>query len=156
MIDALVTDAKDNAPAKVQSVLFVCNQNAVRSPMAEALADRHCKRRVFVESVGLIAGNLDPFSVAAMQEEGIDISQHQPKPIGTVDTNLFDLVIALTPESRDHIEKTRADGNFELEYWPTPDPSDAEGNRNQVIDSYRLVRDRLEVRIADRFDFNAK
>jgi len=154
MTSAQVPDAKSKP--KIQSVLFVCNQNAVRSPMAEALADRHCKRRVFVESVGLIAGTLDPFSVAAMQEEGIDISGHQPKPIGAVDTNLFDLIIALTPESRDHIEKSRTGGNFELEYWPTPDPSDAEGNRNQVIDSYRLVRDRLEVRIADRFDFGTK
>ncbi len=151
-----MTATNSDNRCKIQSVLFVCNQNAVRSPMAEALANRHCKRRVFVESVGLIAGNLDPFSVAAMQEDDLDISEHQPKPIGSVDTNLFDLIIALTPESRDHIEKTRAGGNFELEYWPTPDPSDAEGNRNQVIDSYRLVRDRLEVRIADKFDFSSK
>lgn len=152
----------DQAPeknGKIQSVLFVCNQNAVRSPMAEALANRHCRRRVFVESVGLIAGKLDPFSVAAMDEEGIDISGHRPKPLADVDIDLFDLVIALTPESHAHIEKTLAEktsgsNGFELEFWPTPDPSDSEGNRNQVIDSYRLVRDRLEVRIADRFAFS--
>lgn len=138
---------------KNQSVLFVCNQNAVRSPMAEALANRHCKRRIFIDSVGLIAGNLDPFSVAAMAEDGIDISSHEPKQFGAIDLSVFDLVIALTPESRDHIEKTRKTADFELEYWPTPDPSDSEGNRNQVIDSYRLVRDRLETMIADRFPF---
>ena len=138
---------------KIQSVLFVCNQNAVRSPMAEALANRHCKRRIFIDSVGLIAGNLDPFSVAAMAEDGIDIADHEPKPFGSIDISVFDLVIALTPESRDHIEKAQKNGNFELEYWPTPDPSDSEGNRNQVIDSYRLVRDRLETMIADRFPF---
>lgn len=138
---------------KTQSVLFVCNQNAVRSPMAEALANRHCKRRIFIESVGLIAGNLDPFSVGAMAEEDIDISDHEPKALGSVDLSVFDLVIALTQESRDHISKLRDKGGFVLEYWPTPDPSDAEGNRNQVIDSYRLVRDRLETMIADRFPF---
>jgi len=151
-----MTASNPDNPPKIQSVLFVCNQNAVRSPMAEALANRHCKRRVYVESVGLISGSLDAFSVAAMQEDGIDISEHQPKPIDSVDTSLFDLIIALTPESRDHIAKTRTGGNFELEYWPTPDPSDGEGNRNQVIDSYRLVRDRLEVRIADKFNFDSK
>ena len=138
---------------KTQSVLFVCNQNAVRSPMAEALANRHCKRRVFVDSVGLIAGNLDPFSVAAMAEEDIDITDHEPKPIGAIDISAFDLVIALTAESRDHIKKTHEGADFRFEYWPTPDPSDSEGNRNQVIDSYRLVRDRLETMIADRFPF---
>lgn len=138
---------------KVQSILFVCNQNAVRSPMAEGLANRHCKRRIYIDSVGLIAGNLDPFSIGAMAEEDIDIADHEPKPLSSADLSLFDLVIALTPESRDHISKLRDRGDFVLEYWPTPDPSDSEGNRNQVMDSYRLVRDRLETMIADRFPF---
>jgi len=132
----------------LKSVLFLCNQNAVRSPMAKALAEQHCKRRVFVASAGLIAGALDPFSVAAMAEDGIDISTHKAQTLSDVDIALFDLVIALTEESRDHVAKHFPDAR--LEYWATPDPSDSEGNRNQVMDSYRLVRDHLEVRIADR------
>lgn len=143
-----------DAPKKMCSVLFVCNQNAVRSPMAEALAKRHSKRRLFVESVGLIAGALDPFSVAAMAEEKIDISDHEPKTLSDIDLSAFDLVVALTPESYDYITKLMPGENSRLEYWPTPDPSDAEGNREQVMDSYRLVRDHLECRIADRFPFN--
>lgn len=132
----------------VKSVLFLCNQNAVRSPMAKALAERHTKRRIFAESAGLIAGSLDPFSVAVMDEEGIDISAHKAKTLNEVEVGLFDLVIALTEESRDLVSKKFPDTT--LEYWVTPDPSDSEGNRNQVMDSYRLVRDHLEVRIADR------
>lgn len=131
-----------------KSVLFLCNQNAVRSPMAKALAERHSKRRIFVESAGLIAGALDPFSVAAMAEEGLDISEHKAKTLSDVEVGLFDLVVTLTEESRDHVQKLFPDA--EVEYWVTPDPSDSEGNRNQVMDSYRLVRDHLEVRIADR------
>ncbi len=135
-----------------KSVLFLCNQNAVRSPMAEALANKHCKRRVFVESAGLIAGALDPFSVAAMAEEGVNIEDHKAQTLADIDLSAFDLVIALTEESRDKVTgKLNADAV--LEYWATPDPSDAEGNRNQVMDSYRLVRDHLECRIADRFLF---
>jgi len=132
----------------LKSVLFLCNQNAVRSPMARALAEQHVKRRIFVASAGLIAGALDPFSVAAMAEAGVDISEHKAQTLAEVDIKLFDLVIALTEESRDHVAKLFPDAP--LEYWATPDPSDAEGNRNQVLDSYRLVRDHLEVRIADR------
>jgi protein-tyrosine-phosphatase len=131
-----------------KSVLFLCNQNAVRSPMARALAEQHSKRRIFIASAGLIAGALDPFSVAAMAEHDIDIASHQAQTLADIDINLFDLVIALTEESRDHVAKVYPDIN--LEYWSTPDPSDSEGNRNQVMDSYRLVRDHLEVRIADR------
>jgi len=116
--------------------------------MAKALAERHSKRRIFVESAGLIAGALDPFSVAAMEEEGVNIADHKAKTLRDVEIGLFELVVALTEESRDHIAKHFPDVN--LEYWATPDPSDSEGNRNQVMDSYRLVRDHLEVRIADR------
>ncbi|MCJ9430516.1 low molecular weight phosphatase family protein [Kordiimonas marina] len=136
-----------------RSILFVCNQNAVRSPMAEALAKRHTKGRIFVESVGLIAGALDPFSVAAMAEEKIDISNHEAKTLQDVDLHAFDLIITLTPESHAHIVRLIGDSRPPVEYWPTPDPSDAEGNRSQIMDSYRLVRDHLEVRIADRFTF---
>lgn len=136
-----------------KSVLFVCNQNAVRSPMAEALAMRHSRRRLFVESAGLIAGALDPFSVAALREEGIDISNHKALTLADVDVGAFDLIVTLTAEARDHLSKSAAEAGVPLEFWPTPDPSDAEGNRNQVMDSYRLVRDHLECRIADRFPF---
>ncbi len=145
-----MSKASDKA---IKSVLFVCNQNAVRSPMAEALAHRHCKRRVYVDSVGLIAGMLDPFSVAAMAEEKIDISDHTPKTLADINIQDFDLVIALTPEARDHITRMVGEDGPAIEYWSTPDPSDNEGNRNQVMDSYRLVRDHLEVRIADQFPF---
>ncbi|MFC3050579.1 arsenate reductase/protein-tyrosine-phosphatase family protein [Kordiimonas pumila] len=136
-----------------KNVLFVCNQNAVRSPMAEALAMKHSKRRMFVESAGLIAGALDPFTVAAMAEEGLQIEQHKAQTIADIDLPLFELVIALTPESHERLTKM-VGPETKLEYWATPDPSDAEGTRNQVMDSYRLVRDHLECRIADRFNFS--
>ncbi len=140
-------------PSLPKSVLFLCNQNAVRSPMAKALAERHCKRRIFISSAGLIAGALDPFSVAAMAENDIDISDHSAQTLQDLDISQFDLVIALTQESRDHVAKLYP--NTKMEFWVTPDPSDSEGNRTQVMDSYRLVRDHLEVRIADRLALNS-
>lgn len=136
-----------------RNVLFVCNQNAVRSPMAEALALKHSKRRIFVESAGLIAGLLDPFTVAAMEEAGVSIENHKAQTLADIDISLFELIIALTPESHEKLQGMVKEP-AKLEYWATPDPSDAEGNRNQVMDSYRLVRDHLECRIADRLQFD--
>ncbi|WP_262692951.1 arsenate-mycothiol transferase ArsC [Kordiimonas aestuarii] len=151
MTDTAPATPPAKPPAK--SVLFVCNQNAVRSPMAEALAKRHSKRRLFVESAGLIAGALDPFTVAAMAEEKIDLSSHKALTIADVDLTAFDVVIALTAESHAHLERQALKNPESLELWAIPDPTDSEGNRNQIMDSYRLVRDHLEVRIADRFPF---
>ncbi|MBL4639722.1 MAG: hypothetical protein JKY57_04250 [Kordiimonadaceae bacterium] len=121
--------------------------------MAEALAAKHCKRRLYIDSAGLIAGSLDPFSVAAMAEESVDIEDHNAKTLADIDLTQFDLIVALTEESRDRAVK-KAGPDTVIEYWVTPDPSDSEGNRNQVMDSYRLVRDHLECRIADRFLFD--
>ena len=43
----------------------------------------------------------------------------------------------------------------DVEYWPTPDPSDVLGNREQTLDAYRAVRDQLQERIKARFDWRA-
>ena len=38
-----------------------------------------------------------------------------------------------------------------VEYWPTPDPSENQGSRDQKLEAYREVRDRLSDRILERF-----
>ena len=152
----MTNNGKGTSSSSPRNILFVCNQNAVRSPVAKALADKHSKRRLFIESGGLIAGALDPFSVASMEEVGIDISDHAPKTLKAIDLSLFDLIVTLTPQSHEQVCKMLAEARLTetaVEYWPTPDPSDAEGNRDQVMDSYRMVRDHLECQIADRFPF---
>jgi protein-tyrosine-phosphatase len=40
---------------------------------------------------------------------------------------------------------------IQTEYWPTVDPSATAGSREQILDSYRAVRDGLEKRIRARF-----
>jgi hypothetical protein len=38
-----------------------------------------------------------------------------------------------------------------VEYWPTADPTDTEGSREQKLEAYRTVRDQLLNRIRERF-----
>ena len=61
------------------SVLFACSHNAIRSPMAEALLKYLHGRRIYVQSAGVRAGELDPFAVEVMDEIGIDLSRHRPR-----------------------------------------------------------------------------
>src|SRR3546814_17756928 len=63
------------------SVLFVCTHNSIRSPMAEAILKHFHKHRIFVDSVGVRAGELDPFAVAVMEENGIDLSRNCVKTL---------------------------------------------------------------------------
>ena len=63
--------------ARPSAVLFACNMNVVRSPMAEALLKRRLGTRVYVDSCGARHGELDPFVVEVMAEIGIDMNKHQ-------------------------------------------------------------------------------
>jgi protein-tyrosine-phosphatase len=133
------------------AVLFCCTQNAIRSPMAEGMLKQLLGKRIYVDSVGVRAGELDPFAVAAMDEIGIDLSKHKSKTFDTLEDTSFDLIISLSPEAQHKaVDMTRTMA-CEVEFWNTFDPSIIEGSREQRMDAYRDVRDRLMERIRERF-----
>jgi len=140
--------------ARPQAVLFACGLNSVRSPMAAALFRHMFGRTTYVGSAGVRRGELDPFAVAAMDEIGLDIAKHRPMTFEELEDwegLNFDLIVTLAPEAHHKaIELTRTVA-AEVEYWPTPDPTIQEGNREQRLDAYRAVRDQLLRRIKDRF-----
>ena len=137
-----------------QSVLFMCGQNCVRSPMAAALARHLFGRSIYVGSAGVIKGEPDPFVSAAIEEIGLDMRRHRPQTLEDLEENeglAFDLVITLSPDAHHRaLELTRTNA-IDVEYWPTPDPTLVTGNREQQMDAYRAVRDELEKRIRTRF-----
>ena len=133
------------------SVLFCCAENSIRSPMAEGLMKYLHGRRIFVDSVGVRASEIDGFVVAVMDEIGIDLSKHRPKTFDDLEDTSFDLIISLSPEAQHSaVEMTRTMA-CDVEFWPTLDPSIVEGNREERLDAYRDVRDKLMARIRERF-----
>ncbi len=130
-----------------RSLLFVCSENALRSPMAEAMVKAADGDRVYVDSVGIRQGTLDPLAVAVMEEIGIDISGHAPKLLDDMIATSFDIIVALTPQAQHQaVEMTRASA-CEVIYWRTPDPSLVEGSREVRLAAYREVRDALRAEI---------
>ncbi len=138
------------APAP-RSVLFLCGMNAVRSPMAEQLARRMLPRDVFVASAGVRPGERDPFVDAVLAEAGLALGDRQPRTLDQVEDDFFDLIVTLSPEAHHAaLELTRSLA-VDVEYWPMPDPTGISGTREQIMNAYRDVRDRLERRIGERF-----
>lgn len=137
--------------ARVQSVLFACSENAVRSPMAAALALRHLGYTVHVASTGVRFGTRDPFVTAVMAEIGVDLSGHRPQVFEDLDDTTFDAIVTLSPEAHHRaLEFTRTLA-VEVVYWPTLDATGIEGSRDRVLDAYRGVRDGLAARIRTAF-----
>ena len=133
------------------SVLFACSFNAIRSPMAAALLRRLHGSRVFVDSVGVREGTVDPFAVAVMAEIGLDLAGHEAKSFDRLYDSSFDLVISLSPEAQHKaVELTRTMA-CEVEFWPVFDATAVEGSRTELLAAYRTVRDHLQKRILARF-----
>ena len=78
------------------SVLFVCVHNAGRSQMAAGYLQHLAGDRVEVRSAGSAPGNaVNPAAVAAMAEEGIDISNATPKILTDEAVEASDYVITM-------------------------------------------------------------
>ena len=133
------------------AVLFACTHNALRSPMAAGLMKHYHGRHVWVQSVGVHKGELDPFAVQVMDEIGIDISTHKPSRFEDLEDSFFDLVISLSPEAQHHAVEMTRNMACDVMFWPTLDPSMIDGSREARLEEYRTVRDQLQRRILQRF-----
>jgi protein-tyrosine-phosphatase len=142
------------APSRPHAVLFACGMNTVRSPMAAGLFRELFGKTVYVGSAGVQKGEPDPFAAAVMAEIGIDIARHKPATFEELDELEglnFDLIVTLSPPAHHKaLELTRRIA-ADVEYWPTADPTAAEGNREQRLAAYREVRDQLMAHIRERF-----
>ena len=88
------------ASPRPQAVLFACDHNAVRSPMAAGLFRQMFGRSIYVASAGVRKGELDPFAVAVLDEIGVDIARHRPMTFAELDDwegLNFDLIVTLSP-----------------------------------------------------------
>jgi protein-tyrosine-phosphatase len=133
------------------AVLFACNRNAVRSPIAASILKHLAGARIYVDSAGVRAGEPDPFAAAVMEELGIDLSRHRPKSLDELADSSFDLIVSLSPQAHHKALQLVHGFAVDVEYWPTQDPSLTEGSRDQIMDAYRSLRDGLFRKIKQRF-----
>jgi protein-tyrosine-phosphatase len=138
------------APA-AKSILFMCGQNAIRSPMAEILSRAMLPKDVFVASAGVLPGLRDPFVEVVLGEKHLSLGKLAPQTLDELEDVFFDLIITLSPEAHHAALELTRTMPVEVEYWPTFDPSAAGETREQKIEAYRTVRDELERKINQRF-----
>ena len=149
------TDGEWSA-GQLSSVLFVCNHNVIRSPMAEAITRSLFPRTIFTASAGVRTGDIDPFVAAVMAEWELDLSDHEPQTLEELDEGYFDLIVTLSPTAH-HVALERAHIDAaDIVYWPSADPTVVQGSRETVLAAYRDVRDRLKADILQALSPDAK
>lgn len=139
------------------SVLFCCDHNAIRSPMAEGLMKQLYGTGTYVQSAGVHNDlEIDGFAIAVCAEHGVELSRHRSRSFDEMeqwgdDLGSFDLIVALSPASqRRALELTRY-FHLEVEYWPIMDPTGVGETRDAKLVQYRQARDQIRERLISRF-----
>ncbi|WP_183748922.1 MULTISPECIES: low molecular weight phosphatase family protein [unclassified Rhizobium] len=132
------------------AILFMCGLNVIRSPMAEVIARSILPGNTYIRSAGVRAGERDPFVDVVLEEIGLSLGRRQPQTLDELEDDYFDLIITLSPQAHHAaLELTRSSA-VDVVYWPTMDPTVATGTREQILDSYRGVRDHMTDLIESR------
>ena len=140
-----------------QSVLFCCDHNAVRSPMAEALMKKFYGQRAYVQSAGVRNDmEIDGFSVAVCKEIGVELERHRSRSFEEMqelgdDLSQYDLIVALSPMSRKAALDLTKFYHLAVEYWPILDPTAIGEGREAKLAAYRQTRDQIRSRMLNRF-----
>lgn len=114
-------------------VLFVCRHNTGRSQMAEAYLRKFAGDRVEVASAGTIpAEKPEPIVVAAMAEDGVDISDARPKLLDPEIAQRADLIITMGCDVQG---APRIDDD-----WGLPDP------KGESLECVREIRDLVKAK----------
>lgn len=149
-VSALAPAGREEERHAPKSVLFMCGMNAVRSPMAEALARNLLPKGTYVASAGVRPGERDPFVDAVLEEIGLTLGRHLPHTLEELEDDYFDVIVTLAPEAHHTaLELTRSIA-VDVVYWPTPDPTVVTGTREQIVAAYRDVRNHLSTLIGRR------
>ncbi len=127
------------------SVLFLCTENSCRSQMAEGLLRNRAGERIEVANAGTMPSRVHPEAVRAMEEIGIDISQHCSKSVQEFLGRHIDTVITVCDRARESCP-TFHDASALL-HWNLDDPAAARGTLEERRAVFRRVRDELAFRI---------
>ena len=126
---------------------FVCVQNAGRSQMSTAFAERERDRRGLEDSVEIITGGTHPADsvhsevVTVMRDHDIDLSDRVPREVSTDELESCDVVATMGCST---LELAAED--VDVRDWALEDPD------GQDLDAVRAIRDDIEQRVTDLFD----
>ena len=141
----------------ISSVLFCCNYNSVRSPMAEGIFKNLIGRKIFVQSAGVFDTlEIDGFTIKVCDEINVKLSKHRVRSLREMEKEggfigSFDLIIPLTKESSEEAYKYSTYSSVMIEDWIVDEPMKDENDFNKTLCSYRITRDIIVDKIKERF-----
>ena len=139
------------------SVLFCCDHNAIRSPIAEGLAKLYYGKKIFIQSAGILNDlEIDGFAISVCEEIGIKLAKHQPRSFLDMDQwgdriDSFDLVVALSETSKRKVIEATKSYAVKVIYWPIFDPTITVNRWEEKMVNYRKTRDQISKNLINYF-----
>ncbi|MEL7120950.1 MAG: arsenate reductase ArsC [Bacteroidota bacterium] len=129
----------------MEKVIILCSHNSARSQMAEAYLKFYSSENLEIESAGIESKDINLYTVMAMQEDNIDISDQQSNSYKDYTNTKFDYLITVCDEA---LKKLPKDLKYKKHYhFSVPDPSAFTGDPNQTHEFFKSVRDTVKKEI---------
>jgi arsenate reductase len=123
-------------------ILVLCTGNSCRSHLAEGILRRALGSGFRVASAGSKpAGYVHPLAIRAMQEIGIDISNHRSKHLNEFLESGVDTVITVCGNADQACPVFP--GQSARHHFPFDDPAHAAGSEEEQLAVFRRVRDEI-------------
>jgi protein-tyrosine-phosphatase len=133
------------------NVLFICQLNSVRSPIAEGLLRKRLGLLGNIKSCGLTPDEPNDFMLAVMNEVGVDMSGHEPLSIYDVESESFDRIIAFTASAKAGAEAVFGKTEPQIELWAVPNPGEGSLDVRALLNNFRAIRTNIDARLAREF-----
>jgi arsenate reductase len=130
-------------------IAFMCVQNAGRSQMSTALAERERDRRGLENVVEILTGGTHPAEevhgdvVQVMDEVGIDLSDRSPREITIEELRTCDYVVTMGCST---LAVGDVGEHVDVRDWALADPD------GQDLDRVREIREEVQRRVRTLFD----
>ncbi len=123
-------------------VLILCTGNSCRSHLAEGILRAAVGDSIEVASAGSKpAGYVHPLAIRAMQEIGIEISQHRSKHLSEFLERNVETVITVCGNADQACPMFP--GRVNRYHWGFDDPAHATGTEDEQFAVFRRVRDEI-------------
>jgi arsenate reductase (thioredoxin) len=131
-----------------KNILFLCEDNACLSLMAESMAKHMSPPKIRVFSAGIRPGRIPPEVRRVLQEIGVELSGSSTKSVDQVPSKDIDLVVSFGDASE---QCSSLPSKAKVEKWSIPNPMRASGESSAILSAYRHGRDEIDKRVAALF-----
>ena len=136
----------------MKKILVLCTGNSCRSQMAHGYFQAVGGTDLKVYSAGVETHGLNPRAVLVMKEDNVDISSNTSNHLDEYSDITFDLILTVCDSAKERCPVFPSQSK--QVHFSFPDPADATGSEEDILHSFRMVRNEIKSFVKEFIDIN--